>query len=146
MSETTRGHTTSAANYGAGEVTGWVGWIFFAAIMLIMLGSFQAIEGLVAIFHQGYYLVQPSGLVINVDFATWGWTHLILGIIAIAAGLGLMAGNMFARVIGVIVAMLSAIVNLAFLAAYPVWSTIIITLDVIVIYAIIVHGRELKTV
>ena len=81
----------------------------------------------------------------SVDFNTWGWVHLIIGVIAVAAGAGLIAGNMVARIVGVVVALLSAIANLSFLAAYPVWSTIIIVLDVIVIYAIIVHGRELKT-
>jgi len=122
------------------EVTGWVGWVAFAGIMLIMLGIFQAIEGFVAIFDNGYYLVRPNGLVVNVDYTAWGWTHLIIGLVAIAVGIGLMTGNMVARIVGVI----SAIVNLMFIAAYPVWSTIVIAVDVIVIYAIVVHGRELK--
>jgi hypothetical protein len=70
--------------------------------------------------------------------------HLIIGIVGVLAGLGLLVGNMLARVVGVAAAFLSAIVNLAFISAYPVWSAIMITLDVIVIYAVIVHGRELK--
>ena len=57
------------------EVTGWVGGVAFAGIMLIMLGIFQAIEGFVAIFDDGYYLVRPNGLVVNVDYTAWGWTH-----------------------------------------------------------------------
>jgi hypothetical protein len=149
MTDTSRGISDSAGPVGStasrgSEMTGWAGWVVFAGIMLIMLGSFQAIEGLVAIFDKGYYLVGPEGLIVSVDYTAWGWVHLILGLIAVAAGLGLIAGNMAARVVGVIVAVISAIVNLAFLAAYPVWSTIVITLDVIVIYAIVVHGRELK--
>ena len=127
------------------EVTGWAGWVVFAGMMLILLGSFQAIMGLVALFNPGYYLVAPEGLVVSVDFNTWGWVHLIIGVIAVAAGAGLIAGNMLARIVGVVVALLSALANLSFLAAYPVWSTIIIVIDVIVIYAIVVHGRELKT-
>ena len=126
------------------EVTGWVGWVAFAGIMLIMLGIFQAIEGFVAIFDDGYYLVRPNGLVVNVDYTEWGWIHLIIGLIAIAVGLGLMAGNMLARIVGVIIAVISATLNLLFIGAYPVWSTIVIAVDVIVIYAIVVHGRELK--
>jgi hypothetical protein len=142
----TRSDSTSAdyASGGTGEVTGWAGWVGFAGIMLIMLGIFQAIEGFVAIFDNGYYLVRPNGLVINVDYTTWGWTHLIIGLIAIAVGIGLMTGNMAARIVGVIIAVLSATLNLLFIGAYPVWSTIIIAVDVIVIYAIVVHGRELK--
>jgi hypothetical protein len=103
------------------------------------------IEGLVALFDRGYYLVAPSGLVLSVDYTTWGWVHLIIGILAIVTGIGLIAGNMVARVVGIILAVLSAILNLVFIAAYPVWSTIVIAIDVIVIYAIVVHGRELKT-
>ena len=144
MTETPRPRSDStSADYasGTGDVTGWVGWVAFAGIMLIMLGVFQAIEGFVAIFDNGYYLVRPNGLVINVDYTAWGWLHLIIGLIAVAVGLGLMTGNMVARIVGVIIAGISATVNLLFIGAYPVWSTIIIAVDVIVIYAIVVHGR-----
>jgi hypothetical protein len=113
--------------------------------MLIMLGFFQMIEGLVALFNDGFYLVRADGLVVNVDYNAWGWAHLIVGAIAVAVGFGLMVGNMFARVAGIAIAMLSAILNLVFLSAYPVWSAIVIAIDVIVIYAIVVHGRELKS-
>ena len=126
------------------NVTGWAGWIVFAGAMLILMGIFQAIEGLVALFRNDYYAVPASGLVINVDYNTWGWVHLILGVIAVLVGFGLVAGNIVARVVGVILAVISAVLNLAFIAAYPVWSTIVIAIDVIIIYAIIVHGRELS--
>jgi hypothetical protein len=79
-----------------------------------------------------------------VDYNVWGWVHLILGILAVATGFGLLAGNTAARVVGIVLAVLSAILNLIFIAAYPVWSTIVIAVDIIVIYAIVVHGRELK--
>jgi hypothetical protein len=125
--------------------TAWAGWVVFGGVMLILMGTFQAIQGLVAVFEDGFYLVRPNGLVVNVDYNTWGWTHIVIGVVAILAGVGLLAGNMAARVVGVAIAFLSALVNLAFVSAYPVWSVILITLDVIVIYAIIVHGRELKS-
>lgn len=126
------------------DVSGWAGWVVFAGAMLVLMGVFQAIEGLVALFRTGYYAVPASDLVVSVNYNTWGWIHLILGVIAILVGFGLITGNTVARVLGVILAGLSAIVNLAFIAAYPVWSTILIALDVIIIYAIIVHGRELQ--
>ena len=128
-----------------GEVSGWAGWVIFAAIMLMLLGFFQAIEGLVALFKKDYFLVGSNGLVVNVDYTTWGWVHLILGILAVLAGAGLLTGNIVARSLGVILAVISAVLNLAFIAAYPLWSVIVIILDVIIIYAIIVHGRELKS-
>jgi hypothetical protein len=126
------------------ERTAWVGWIMFAGVMMIMLGVFEAIEGLVAIFNDEYYLVAGRDLIVSVDYTTWGWVHLLLGIVIIAAGLGVMVGQMWARLVGIILAVLSAVVNIAFLAAYPVWSTIVITIDVLVIYALTVHGREAK--
>jgi hypothetical protein len=130
---------------GPPAATGWSGAVVFAGVLMIMLGAFAVIQGVVAIFDPGFYLVTRHGLLVSIDYTTWGWTHLILGLLAGLIGVGLLAGNTFARVAGVVVAVLSAIVNLAFIAAYPVWSTIVIALDVVVIYAIIVHGGELKS-
>jgi hypothetical protein len=127
------------------EQTAWAGWVVFGGVMIILVGAFQVIEGLVALFDDGFYVVRSNGLIVNVDYNTWGWVHLFIGVVAILAGIGLLAGNTVARVVGVVIALLSALVNLAFISAYPIWSTIMITLDVIVIYAIIVHGRELKS-
>jgi len=126
------------------EPTAWVGWIVFAGTIMVMLGIFHVIQGFVALFNDEYFLVGSSGLVVNVDFTTWGWTHVIAGIIVAAAGAGLFTGQMWARVVGVLLAMLSAIVSIAFLAAYPVWSLMMIALAVIVILALTVHGSEMK--
>jgi hypothetical protein len=126
------------------EPTAWAGWVVFGGAMLILLGIFQVIQGLVAVFQDDFFLVTPSKLVVNVNYTTWGWTHVLIGVIGVLAGLGLLAGNMVARVVGVIVAMVSAVVNMAFVPAYPIWSLMLIALDVIVIYAIVAHGRELK--
>lgn len=127
------------------EPTGWVGWILFAGIMLFMLGTFQAINGLVALLKDDYFLVTASKLVVDVNYTAWGWTHLILGVIALFAGWGVMVGQMWARIFGIAVAFVSAVVNLAFMNAYPVWSIVMITVDVLVIYALSVHGREVKS-
>jgi hypothetical protein len=127
------------------EQTGWVGWIVFAAMMMIMVGSFQVIAGLTALFNSGYYVVGEDQLLVSADFTAWGWTHIILGAVALAAAFGLLAGQMWARVVGIAMALVSAVVNLAFIAAYPLWSIMVITLDVLVIYAIAAHGREMQT-
>jgi hypothetical protein len=116
----------------------------FAGVIMVMLGTFQAIAGLVALFNDEYYLVTRSNLVVSVDYTAWGWVHLLLGIVIAGAGLGVMVGQMWARVVGILVALVSAVVNLAFLAANPVWCTIMITLDVLVIWALTVHGKETK--
>ncbi len=127
------------------EPTAWAGWVVFGAMMMIMLGSFQALAGFMALFDEGYYVVSQSGLLVDVDFTVWGWFHLVLGASAMAAGFGLVRGALWGRVLGVIVAMVSAIVNLGFLAAFPLWAVMMIALDVVIIYAITVHGGELKS-
>ena len=124
--------------------TGWVGWVVFGAMMMILMGSFHAIAGLVALFDESYYVVPNQDLVVTVSYDTWGWVHLVAGLVALAAGIGLFTGATWARVLGVAVAMVSAILSLAFLAAYPVWGIMTITLDVLVIYAITAHGAEIR--
>jgi len=128
-----------------GEPTAWVGMVLFGGIMMFMMGGFQVIEGFVAILKDDYYLVTRNGLVLTLDYTTWGWTHLLIGLVAIAAGVGVLLGQMWARVLGIIIAVISAMANIAFLPAYPVWCTIIIATDVLVIYALAVHGGEVKS-
>ncbi len=136
---------TSRVAYGRDpDPTAWTGWVVFASVMMILLGCFQAIQGFVAIFDDGFYRVTESGLVVNVDYTVWGWTHLLLGALILVSGIGVLAGNVVARAVGILLAGLSAVANLVFIEAYPVWSIIIITVDVLVIYALIVHGRELR--
>src|SRR5215212_4904775 len=124
------------------EPTGWVGMVLFGGIMMVMVGGFQIMQGLVALFRDEYYLVTRNGLVVSIDYTAWGWTHLVLGVVAVATGIGVVVGQMWARVMGIIIALLSALVNIAFMSAYPIWSTIIIAVDVLVIYALVAHGRE----
>ncbi|MGY1805105.1 hypothetical protein ACI78T_17620 [Blastococcus sp. SYSU D00922] len=124
--------------------TGWMAWISFAGVLLVVVGLLQAMQGLAALLDESFYVVGRSGLVVELDYTVWGWTHLLLGIVAILTAAGLLAGNTVARVVGVVLAGLSALVNLAFLPAYPWWSTIVIAFDVLVIYALTVHGGEMR--
>jgi hypothetical protein len=126
------------------DASGWVGWILFAAVMLILVGSFHVIQGFVALFKDDYYLVGSSGLVLNVDYTAWGWIHIVGGVIAVAAGLALFRGRMWARILGTVVACVSAVVNIGFLAAYPFWSIAMIAMDVAIIMALTVHGSEMS--
>ena len=128
------------------EPSGWVGFVCFGGVMMLLLGGFQLIQGFVALLKDDYYLVTHNGLLVNVDYTAWGWTHLAIGAVAMAAGIGVIAGQVWARVIGVLVALASAVVNVAFLAAYPLWSAVVITVDVLVIYALVAHGDEVKSV
>jgi hypothetical protein len=136
---------TSRVAYGnRPDPTGWTGWVVFASFMMFLLGAFQAIQGLVALFDDGFYIVSDRGLVVDLNYNVWGTIHLILGILLLLSGAGVLTGNLAARTVGVILAGLSALANLVFIEAYPIWSVIIITVDVLVIYALTVHGRELK--
>lgn len=126
------------------EMTAWAGWAFFGGIMMILVGAFQAIAGLTALFKSSYYLVASNGMVVQVNYTTWGWTHLGIGAVLVITGLGVLAGQTWARVLGIIAAFVAAIVNLAFIPAYPLWAIIAIVLDVVVIYALAAHGRELQ--
>ena len=143
---TAQAHPEGGAAPARREPTAWVGWIVFAAIMMVLLGMFHVVQGLVALFNSDYFVVGPSGLVVSMDYTAWGWTHVIGGIVVAVAGVCLFTGQMWARVVGVVVAVASAIVNIAFLAAYPVWSLIMIALDVFVILALTVHGSEIKEI
>ncbi len=125
-------------------MSGWVGWIGFAGVMMLLVGSFHVIQGLVAIFQDDYYLVTRSGLIVDVDFSAWGWVHLVAGLVVMGAGIAVFMGKVWARVVGVVLAVLSAVVNIGFLAAYPIWCTIMIAVDILIIWALTVHGGELR--
>jgi hypothetical protein len=120
-----------------------VGWVLFAGTMMILIGAFEAILGLTALFSSGYYEVTQDPLVTN-DFDVWGWGHLFLGGVAVAAGFGLFRGKLWARVLGILFALTCAVVNLGFLSFAPFWSAIIIALCAICVFAITVHGEELR--
>src|SRR5215204_7675447 len=112
--------------------------------MMMLVGVFQTVNGMTAIFRSGTYVVGEDRLAVEVDYTVWGWVHLVLGLVAGAAAFALVAGQMWARVVGIVMAVASAVTNLAFIPAYPVGSTLMIVLDVLVIYAISVHGGELR--
>jgi len=120
-----------------------VGWVVFAAAMMILVGSFNAIEGFVALLN-GNWLASNTALPITFDYTTWGWTWLIFGSVVALAGIGVLAGQMWARVVGVVFAGLDAVAQLVWLPAYPVWGVIVIAVDVIVIWALTVHGGALR--
>jgi hypothetical protein len=122
----------------------WQGWAFFGAIVMALMGLFWALLGLVALVDDSYFVVRVNRLVAIDTYAPWGWVHLIGGLVAAAAGIGILwGGHRWARITGIVIAGLSAVVNLGFLAASPVWSTLLIALDVLVIFALTVHGWEI---
>src|SRR5215207_902061 len=94
---------TSRVAYGnEPDPTGWTGWIVFASFMMLLVGSFQAIQGLVALFDDGFYVVRENGLIIDVNYNVWGTVHLLIGVLLMLAGAGVLTGNIVARTVGVI--------------------------------------------
>ena len=126
------------------EPSGWaIGWITFAAFMMIMIGAFHVIAGLVAIIDDNFYVVGRE-YVFKFDATTWGWIHLLLGILVGLAGISLFSGAIWARTVGVILALISAIAAFAWLPYYPVWGIIILAMAVSVVWALTAHGRDIE--
>ncbi len=122
--------------------SGWTGLAGFAGILLVIAGVFGIIQGFVALFSDSYFLATEGGLLIF-DYTSWGWIHMGIGVLLLAAGSGVLAGQTWAIVTGVIIASANAIAQLAFLSAYPVWGVMVIALDVMIVYALATHGRYL---
>lgn len=131
------------ATKNSDPTNGWTGWVAFAALMLIVLGFFHLFAGIVALFNNDIYLIGKNSTWI-VNYSTWGWTHIIWGVLSMLAGGSLAKGNMYGRVFAVFVTLISAVVNLAFVPVYPIWSILIIVVDVCIIYAVTVHGKDMK--
>jgi hypothetical protein len=135
---------SSPASRADRQTTSWsVGFILFAAIMMIMVGVFQALQGLVAIFENEFYVATRNYL-FQLDATSWGWIHLLLGLVVAFAGYGLLSGRTWARAVAITLALLSAISNFLFIPYYPFWSLLIIALDVFVIWAVAARGGELR--
>lgn len=125
------------------ETSGWMGWIGFAAIMLALVGIFHMIAGFVALFQEDVYTVTDNAVWVF-DYSQWGWIHIIGGLLAFLAAGSLLQGNMYGRVIAVLVAMASVVANMAFVPIYPIWSLLMVTVGILVIWAVMVHGGELQ--
>ena len=122
------------------EVSGWaVGGTVFAATVLMLVGVFQAIAGLVAIFDDDFYLVTRN-YTFDLDVTAWGWIHLLIGILLVIVAYGLFARAAWAGVAAIMLAALSAVANFFFIPYYPFWSILVIALDVWVIWALSTPG------
>jgi hypothetical protein len=114
---------------------GTVGFVVFAGVMMMLIGTFHALTGLAAIVENEFFVVGPN-YAYELDVTAWGWLHLIFGIIVAAAGWGVFGGATWARLVGITLAAVSAIANFFFIPYEPVWAILIIALDVLVIAAL----------
>ncbi len=118
------------------------GYAAFAGVVLIMVGFFQAVAGLAAIVDDTFYVVGRE-YVFQFDATTWGWIHLIIGLVVLLAGFGIFSGNVLARTVGVLAAAVSGLAAFMWLPWYPVWGVVIIALDIAIIWALTLHGRDI---
>ena len=121
----------------------WSGWIGFAGWLMIMVGTLDFFEGLIAVIRGKYYVLAPSQIVIF-DVKTWGWLTLLWGIVVALAGFGLLARAGWARWATIVFGSLNVLAQLGFVgsAQYPLWALTIVTLSIVVLYALIVHWDE----
>lgn len=123
--------------------TGAVGVLVFAGVYMLIAGTLQATQGVVALANDTFFVVGED-YVFEFDVTTWAWIHLILGVVVALAGIGLFQGAVWARTVAVIIASISIVANFWWLPYYPVWSLLIIGFDAFVIWAATVHGRDLR--
>jgi hypothetical protein len=119
-----------------------VGFSMFAGVLMITIGIWHAIVGFAGILENEFYAATPN-YVFELDSTAWGWTHLIAGVIVALAGFGIFSGAVWARTVGVVIAVISMIANFAFIPYQPVWSIALIALNIAVIWALTVHGRDI---
>jgi hypothetical protein len=118
---------------GQDEVNAWgIGLLLFAALLMLLGGAFQAFIGLVAIYN-GQFLIPARNYLFAFDRTSWGWVHLVLGVVVAGAGAGLLAGRTWGRMVAIVLALCNAVVMFAFLPQYPAWALILIALSIAVI-------------
>ena len=125
------------------DPSGWaIGWTAFAGIMMVMGGVWWIISGIVALANDTFFVVGEE-YIFQFDVTTWGWIHLILGIVILLAAVFLFTGAVWARTVGVFVAVLWAVAAFAWMPSYPLWGIALIATSTAVIWALTVHGRDL---
>jgi hypothetical protein len=119
------------------------GWIGFAGVLMLIIGGIDFFQGLIALLEDDYFVVTPAGF-LAIDLTGWGWTLLIWGVLLFVAGLGLISGQSWARWFTIVVVALNFFAQLGFLgnSQYPLWALTALTLNVIVLYALIARWEE----
>jgi len=123
----------------------WAGWVVFAGLMMIIMGVLEALEGLIAIIRDDYYVLTPQQIVVF-DMTTWGWIALIWGIVVAIAGFSLLLQQSWARWFAIVVASLNFIVQLGFVGSnrYPLWALVTMAVNILVLYALIIRWGEVR--
>ena len=127
----------------AKKQTAWVGWIYFAALLMLLNGVLSILAGISGIFANTQLFVSGSEAWV-VNFETWGWIQLILGVLVFSAGVSLLRGHTYGRVYAIFATFLGALVSLMYIPVYPFWGLVAMVLYILTMYAVVVHGNELE--
>ena len=127
--------------------TGWTGWITFAGWVMVIIGTLDFFQGLIAVIRDQYYVLTPNQIIVF-DVTTWGWITLIWGIVVVFAGLSLLAGAGWARWFAIVVGSLNFVEQLGFVGSsqYPLWALTSLGLTAVVLYALIVRWDDATAV
>ena len=125
------------------QPSGWVGWVYFAGILMFISGLFQVFLGIMALVNNTVYVVTEKSLT-AFNFTAWGWIHIILGVVLVTAAASVFSGRWWGRLVGSVIAGLAILENLIFLPAYPIWGIAAIALSATVMYALLVKGDEAR--
>lgn len=138
-------HTPSTMRSAPAEATGWTGWVAFAAFVMMISGTLSGIMGFLAVINNNWTMWNNNGAPYGTPYG-WGWWSMFVGIVVFSIGAALLRGSMFARTVAVFIAAGSLISAFVSLNVAPLWSVIVITIDLLVIWAVMVHGKEMKEV
>ena len=130
---------TNRAQHEAPHESAWVGGLtMFAGVMMLIVGILQALDGIAALVNDKVYVTTPN-YIYAFDLTGWGWIHLLLGVLVAVVGVAIMQGQTWGRWVGIGLVGLSLIANFLFIPYYPIWSLVIIALEVAVIAALATH-------
>jgi hypothetical protein len=123
----------------------WAGWVGFASALMIIMGSLDFFQGLIAIVRDKYYVIGPNQIIVF-DMTTWGWITMIWGVIIVITGFALAKASGWARWFTIVVASLNFFVQLGFVgnSQYPLWALTVVILNILVLYALIVRWGAVK--
>jgi hypothetical protein len=131
-------HRAEPPEASGSELAAGIG-VMFAAVMMIMTGIFQVFQGLAAVMSDEFFVTVPN-YVVTIDVTTWGWIHLIMGVLIAVGGFYLFSGSRAAAIFALVLAVIGTIGNFAFIPFYPFWALLLIAADVYIMWAIARSG------
>jgi hypothetical protein len=126
---------------GYGEEDRGYGWVIFAAVLLLLLGTLNAIEGLGAINNANFF-VHHANYVFG-SLKTWGWVAVIIGVLELLAAVGIFMKNQLSRWTGVVILCANALAQLLMMPAYPFWSLALFAIAILAVYGLIAYGKRI---